>query len=161
MTGRDTRRVTAETVDDLLRLLAVGDVAGLSDLFAPDGVVEFPFAPPGSTRRLDGRAAVRNHLRDLFRTVTFTAVTARTVHVSADPETAIAEFEVDGTALATTRPYRMRYIVVITMRDGRVALYRDYWNPLAAAWALDRIDRVVAAYTTEGTSARATNGAGG
>lgn len=42
----------------------------------------------------------------------------------------------------------MRYISVITVRDGEIADYRDYWNPLAVAAALGGAEEL----TTFGTS---------
>jgi ketosteroid isomerase-like protein len=37
-----------------------------------------------------------------------------------------------GTIKDTGGPYEMSYVVVLTVRDGRIAHYRDYWNPLKA-----------------------------
>jgi ketosteroid isomerase-like protein len=32
--------------------------------------------------------------------------------------------------------YDQTYISVVTLRDGRIARYKDYWNPLVALAAL-------------------------
>lgn len=51
-------------VDRALALLLAKDMAGFAELWAPDGVLEFPFAPPGYPSRLNGRAEVRDYVRD-------------------------------------------------------------------------------------------------
>jgi ketosteroid isomerase-like protein len=63
-------------------------------------------------------------------------ISEQVVHQSTDPEVVIVEFEATGIEVATAKPYRMRYIAVITVRDNEIQLYRDYWSPLAAAEAM-------------------------
>jgi ketosteroid isomerase-like protein len=53
------------------------------------------------------------------------------VHETADPAVIVTEFTASGVVVATGRPYQLRYIAVLTIRDGRIMHYRDYWNPLA------------------------------
>ena len=66
------------------------------------------------------------------------------MHESTDPEVAVTEFEARGTVVGTGRPYRMRYIAVVTARGGQIVHYRDYWNPLAAAEAMGGVDELSA-----------------
>lgn len=122
-----------EVVDRAMDLLLAHDMAGFAGLWAVDGTMEFPFAPAGSPQRLEGRAAVAEYLRDYTDMADVQAIPGRTVHQTVDPDVVVVEFAVDGAAVRTGRPYRMRYICVITVRDGEIAGYRDYWNPLAAA----------------------------
>ena len=120
-------------VDRALELLIAQDVAGFAALWAEDGVLEFPFAAPGFPSRLEGRAAVAEYMSgypDILRINEFPAVV---MHQSIDPDVVIVEFEAAGTVVATGAPYRMRYIAVITVRDGEIESYRDYWSPAAAA----------------------------
>ncbi|MCB5167355.1 hypothetical protein LG634_21240 [Streptomyces bambusae] len=37
-----------------------------------------------------------------------------------------------GRQVEADAPYDMRYIAVVTVEDGLITSYRDYWNPLAA-----------------------------
>jgi ketosteroid isomerase-like protein len=120
-------------VDRALELLIAQDMAGFAGLWAEDGVLEFPFAAPGFPSRLEGRAAVAEYMSgypDILRIGEFPVVV---VHQSVDPDVVIVEFEAAGTVVATGAPYRMRYIAVITVRDGEIACYRDYWSSAAAA----------------------------
>ncbi|MFD7660872.1 nuclear transport factor 2 family protein [Actinosynnema sp. NPDC059797] len=119
-----------EIVDEALRLVLAHDMGGFADLWAEDGVMEFPFAA-AEPRRLVGREAVRDYLRDYTDHLAPEAVTELTVHRTADPEVVVAEFEVEGRLVATGEPYRVPYVAVITARDGRITRYRDYWSPAA------------------------------
>jgi uncharacterized protein len=133
-------------VDRAMALLLAKDMVGFADLWAPDGVLEFPFAAPGYPTRLTGRTEVRDYLRDYPSVVDLHAVTSLDVHQSVDPEVVVVEFEVDGVAVRTGRPYEMRYIAVLTVRDGQIQRYRDYWSPLAAATALGGLDELTSAF---------------
>lgn len=139
-----------EVVDRALELLLAHDMAGYAGLLAVDGVLEFPFAPPGYPQRLEGRDAVTEYLRDYTDHVDVRAVASRTVHQTVDPEVVVVEFTVDGTAVRTGRAYQLRYISVITVRGGEIVDYRDYWNPLAAAEAMGGLDEVTAFGTSGG-----------
>jgi ketosteroid isomerase-like protein len=45
----------------------------------------------------------------------------------------LAEIEHYGTTVATGRPYRIRSLGIIRVRDGWIVSYDDYMNPLAIA----------------------------
>ena len=114
-------------------LLLKGDMAAFAALWAEDGVLEFPFAQPGAPRRLEGRAAVQEYLRDYPDLLDVREIPERAVHRTEDPAVVIVEFTVNGVVVATDKPYTMPYIAVITVRDGEIQHYRDYWSPAAAA----------------------------
>jgi ketosteroid isomerase-like protein len=126
MTSRDVVRCA-------LDLLLAQDMAGFARLWAVDGVLEFPFAAPGYPARLEGRAAIAEYMRGYPDLLRIEAFPRQVMHQSVDPAVVIAEFEAAGTVVATGAPYRMSYIAVITVRDGEIELYRDYWSPAAAA----------------------------
>lgn len=119
-----------EVFDKGLDLLLAKDMSGFAGLWAAEGTMEFPFAPPGWPTRLHGREAVREYLRGYPDVFDIKSVIGQTVHETTDPEVIIAEIEVDGVTVRTGEPYRRRYISVITVRDGQIAGYRDYWSPL-------------------------------
>jgi uncharacterized protein len=50
-------------------------------------------------------------------------------------DTIVVEWTATGRTVATSQPYCLDYIVVLTVRDGLIALFRDYWSPLSAAAA--------------------------
>lgn len=113
-----------------LQLLLDKDMAGFAGLWAEDGVMEFPFAPTGYPARLEGRAAIEDYLRDYPKMLDIQGFPVQVVHQSTNPDVAVVEFDAEGVVVATGRPYRFSYIAVITVRDGEIVSYRDYWNPL-------------------------------
>ncbi|MFJ3922934.1 nuclear transport factor 2 family protein [Streptomyces sp. NPDC090022] len=114
-----------------LRLLVEKDIPGWVDLWDEDGVLEFPFAPEGWPARLEGKAAVgayMSHYPDHVDVHDFPDVT---IHQTTAPETIVVEMRGVGRLVETDTPYDMTYIAVVTVEDGLITSYRDYWNPLA------------------------------
>jgi len=133
----DSRRAHANAIlDRAMELLIAHDMTGFANLWAPDGTMEFPFAAPGQPERLDGRTAVADYLAGYTDAVDIRRIASQTRHDTLDPDTVIVEFEVDGVAVQTRRPYRMRYVAVVTVHADGIASYRDYWSPLAVSEAL-------------------------
>ena len=135
-----------QLVEYALNLLLTKDMTGFAGLWAEDGVLEFPFAASGYPSRVVGRDAIREYLRDYPSIVNIRRFTEQRIHETTDPAVVIAEFEVDGVAVRTERPYRLRYVAVVSVRDGEIRHYRDYWSPLAAAEALGGVDELMAAF---------------
>jgi ketosteroid isomerase-like protein len=57
----------ADVLAERRRLILSGDADGFADLFAPDAVIEAPFAPPGAPARLEGREAIHEYSRRVRR----------------------------------------------------------------------------------------------
>ncbi len=122
-----------------LRLLENGDARGWCDLFADDGVLEFPYAPPGWNTRFEGRETIWSHMQ-LFPehlTVRFTDVS---FYETADPDLCIGEFHGSGKAIKAGGKLEQDYISVLKVKDGKIVLYRDFWNPLRHLEALGGAD---------------------
>ncbi|WP_078868723.1 nuclear transport factor 2 family protein [Streptomyces sp. NRRL B-1347] len=114
-----------------LGLLARGDMEGWIALFAEDAVAEFPFAPDGYPRRLEGLAALAPYLRGLSDHIAYDAFPYVEIHETGEPGTIVAEMRAEGRVVATGGPFEMAYVAVVTVGDGLIVRYRDYWNPLA------------------------------
>ena len=110
-----------------------GDIGAWLDLCADDVVFEFPFAPPGRPARVEGKPALGDYLKGVMGRARIEGVTNLEIHETVKPEVAIVEMSVTGTVTATGAPYEQSYISVLTVRDGLIAHYRDYWNPLRSA----------------------------
>ena len=106
------------------------------DLWADDGVLEFPFAPPGRRSRYVGKADILAYMK---------AVAARmagrvksegldyfTVRPMREATTICLEMGVKGRVLETGAPYNQKYISIIETRDGKLSLFREYWNPIVS-----------------------------
>jgi uncharacterized protein len=122
----------AEVFHEAMRRLLAKDMPGFVALFAPDAVMEFPFAPPGQPSRVEGLEQLHDYLGHYPELLDVRELRDVTVHETTDPEVVIVEFKAAGTVVATARPYEATYIAVLTVRDGLLHHYRDYWNPLVA-----------------------------
>lgn len=136
-----------DSFSDLLHA-ALGDrldpADSLLSLFTDDVIFEFPYAPEGLPNRLEGSTALAAHLERLGPLLTFGLMELGNVY--ADGETVIFEFSCNGSGVDTGAPYNQAYISVVTMRNGRIARYRDYWNPMVVLTALGGTQAAAAAY---------------
>ncbi|MEU6116981.1 nuclear transport factor 2 family protein [Streptomyces sp. NPDC047117] len=121
----------AELFRHSLRPLLDKDIPAWVGLWAEDGVLEFPFAPDGWPARLEGRAAIAAYMRHYPDHIDLHDFPEVRIHRTTEPETVVVEMRGVGRLVETGRPFDMPYIAVVTVRGGRFAAYRDYWNPLA------------------------------
>ncbi|MEU5540440.1 nuclear transport factor 2 family protein [Streptomyces sp. NPDC020362] len=121
----------AELYRRSLRLLLDKDIDGWVGLWADDGVMEFPFAPDGWLRRLEGRRAVAAYMRDYPDHIDLHDFPDLRIHETTDPRTIVVEMRGVGRLVQSDSPFDMTYIAVVSVRHGRITAYRDYWNPLA------------------------------
>jgi len=124
-------RAPAELFRHSLDLLLDKKIPEWTDLWAPEGSMEFPFAPQGWPRRLDGKAAIGEYMRAYPEHIDLHEIPHLQIHQTVDPATIVVEMRAVGRLVETGEPYDMSYIAVITAQDGRFTSYRDYWNPLA------------------------------
>jgi ketosteroid isomerase-like protein len=141
MTDDARRRAAAQhAVVEHLRLTAAGRTEEWVELFAPDAVLEFPYAPAGVPRKVTGRDALVAHMSGFPETFDVEFVDL-VFHETSDPSMVIAEFRSTGTALPTGKPYEQTCISVVRTDDeGLITHYLDYWNPLVAIEALTPAD---------------------
>ena len=56
---------TPREIADLVRKMVAGEGVVFADLFAEDGVLTYPFAPPGQPAELRGRDTIRSYFSAL------------------------------------------------------------------------------------------------
>ncbi|MEU4876757.1 nuclear transport factor 2 family protein [Streptomyces sp. NPDC021608] len=120
-----------------LRLLLDKDVTAWVALWAEDAVMEFPFAPEGRPRRLEGREAIAAYMRPYPDHIDLHDFPDLLIHETTDPQTIVAEMRGVGRVVRTGGTFDMTYIAVVSVRNGRITSYRDYWNPFAAPAGTD------------------------
>jgi ketosteroid isomerase-like protein len=111
------------------------DADALAELFTEDGVYEAPLVPPGHAfpNRLEGREAIRAGMAAYYSRVTGPAgavdaeKTRLVLHETADPDVFMAEIDTVFDTGAT-----VSLVQIFRLRDGRIALLRDYFAPDAA-----------------------------
>lgn len=126
---------TQTTFDGFAEILRTGlgdrlapDTADLLDMFAEECVFEFPYAPPGFVRRIDGREGLGRYLAVLPGLIKIDLFFGLRVHEAADGTTVILEFRGSGEG-RTGAPYDQQWISVIETSQGRITRYVDYWDP--------------------------------
>ncbi|MGW4798851.1 nuclear transport factor 2 family protein [Nonomuraea sp. NPDC004297] len=128
-----------QVVQKMIKASAANDHEALVALYAPEVVIEIPFAPPG----VPTRSAGRDHLRDRLEAVQglwrFNRADGISLRPTADADIVVAEYTLHGTVTATGKPFAFTYIMVVTVRDGLIVHSRDYGNPLAAAELLQGV----------------------
>jgi uncharacterized protein len=120
-----------QEVVDLCHRLMLDDLSAQADLYAPNGVLEWPSAPPGVPRRMQGRERIRRALAALEQRVgqvgtRLTGLHAQTLHETIDPEVVIAEFELCAELAPAGIVYRLPSIQVFRVRHGEIVSCRDY-----------------------------------
>jgi ketosteroid isomerase-like protein len=112
------------------RLTLSGDVDGLADLFAPDAVIEAPFAPPGAPSRLEGREAIREYSRHVMASpLRLEDYEVTELYQTQDPEVVIAEMRAKGTLTTTGQPFAATSVQILRIRAGQIVRFRDFANP--------------------------------
>jgi hypothetical protein len=113
-------------------------VALSGDDLADDVIVEVPFAAPGHVTRFAGKQeflAFANPQRAALP-VRFDECRTIAIHDTTDPDTIVVEYELTGTSMKTDVQSTAAFISVVTVRDGKVVLWREYQNTLAIMRAL-------------------------
>jgi uncharacterized protein len=134
-------------VAELVRRMVAGEGIAFADLFAVDGVLRFPFAPPGMPREIRGRAAIAasRHAEEGHRSLLVMDGVDLLIRETDDPEVVVTEIEHYGHSRALDGPYRFRALAVIRVRDGEIVSYDDYMDPIAMATLLGRTADLAAA----------------
>jgi ketosteroid isomerase-like protein len=132
-----------------VRRHVAGDGVDFAALFAADGVLRYPFAPPGMPRELRGRDAIRARraAEPGHRALLDMEGVDVVVRETDDPEVVVAEIEHHGWSHGSGGPYRFRALGVIRVRNGQIVTYDDYMDPIAMAALLGRTPDLVAALT--------------
>jgi uncharacterized protein len=140
-------RSARQTVEQFLRAAVSGRPGDIADCYAPEVVIEMPFAIEAlypsrieATReslraRFDAGASVRR----------YTGLSDVTIHETSDPEVIVAEYTLHGQMTSTARSFTNRFAMVVTVRDGYIVHSRDYSDPIAAARLLGKVPDLIAA----------------
>ncbi|MFF5992689.1 nuclear transport factor 2 family protein [Prauserella flavalba] len=124
---------------------AVGtlDVAAVAPLFHEDGVLDIPYAPSGIPRTLAGRAAIDEFYRALPELVTPMNFAGYRISALEEDGEFVAEYTSDSSMKQTGVPYRNTYVARVTVRDGKIARFAEFFDPIPLVEALG--GRVIAA----------------
>jgi uncharacterized protein len=111
-----------------IEALQAGNIDGWMQIYAPDAVHEFPFAPEGAIRGLEGRDAIAAYMNQLPQRIRFGSLSDVRVREAGDE--LIIEATGHHQRIPDGTPRVLSYVWFITLRDGKVTHFRDYMNPL-------------------------------
>ena len=112
---------TANVLARRRQLILDRDADGYADLFAPDAVIEAPFAPPGAPVRLAGREAIREYSRRVMASpLRLENFEVAELYQAQDPEVVIVEMRAKGTVTTTGRSFTATSIQILRIRAGHI-----------------------------------------
>lgn len=127
-----------QAVVDVAAALSRLDVDALGPMLADNAVMELPYAPPEMGRRAEGRAAIVEALRVAPAMFSQFRLTPGASFVSQDAQSIIVEAESRGT-FRDGGAYANKYVILFTFSGGKIALWREYFDPLRLGEAEERV----------------------
>jgi ketosteroid isomerase-like protein len=118
--------------------------------FAEDGVWEMPFAPEPLAKSVPGRHLIGHFIDWFFDSVPDLRIDSLTVHDTTDPELFVLELRGTATVSQTGKIYANTYCTHMRIRDGKIVLFREYFNPnvVLEAFGYDEIAKGMSAVLT-------------
>jgi uncharacterized protein len=126
-----------EVVERYIDIMNRLDLAAFADIVTDDVVVRLPFAPDPVPKLTEGKEAVvalYGGFPDLVSPLGFHDL--RISPLAAEGEF-LAEYRSDCTMLPTGKPYRNSYISTFTVREGKLAAFAEFFDPLVFSQALE------------------------
>jgi ketosteroid isomerase-like protein len=118
---------------DCLRNLD-GSIDRCVDLFADDGVFEFPYFPTlGMPWRFEGKAAVREVLELIRSHFSSFALSNIEVHEVKGGDGLFVRYHSDTVLNGTDRAYAQDYVSQLVAENGKIKLLREYLNVISTA----------------------------
>ena len=136
----EVRKRTLELVQSYQTLIMQRRFDQWIELWSDDGTCEFPYAPEGRPRLVQGKQQIYDYMMAYPDRIAIDSVVDMRIHPMQNPEVVAAELAIKGRALTTGRPYNQRYVIVVEARNGKIWRYREYWNPLVSIEAFGGLD---------------------
>ncbi len=111
------------------------------ELWADDGVLEFPYAPAGRSSIYTGKDQILAYMQPLGGRMQMDSLDYFDLHPMADPNVVCFEMGFTGHIVETGAAYEQKYISIVHIADGKITRYREYWNPIVSMDANGGRDR--------------------
>ena len=99
------------------------------DTFAEDGVWEMPFAADPLPRAVPGRHLIGHFVDWFFTAAPDLHIVSSVVHETTDPELFILELRGEANLSLNSNVYANNYCTHMRIRNGKVVLFREYFDP--------------------------------
>ncbi|MEM1381821.1 MAG: antibiotic biosynthesis monooxygenase [Pseudomonadota bacterium] len=111
-----------------LDALANSDADAIAQMWTEDAVLEFPFAPRGFPKSVEGRPTIEKYFRDALGAVTPIGYPGRVVTPLADPNACVIEFGSELTVGDDPTVQKNSYITIVRVRDGKIAHFKEHYD---------------------------------
>jgi ketosteroid isomerase-like protein len=130
------RQQTKQAVIDFLTSLEDKDMEKLASVWAEDAVQDMPFSPDGFPKRVEGKANLIKHYAAWPETSGKANFTEHLVFYPMQDSTMVfAEWRGDVNIIFTGRNYKQRYGGLFHVVDGKIELFREYYDPIVFKYA--------------------------
>ncbi|WP_437675801.1 nuclear transport factor 2 family protein [Sorangium sp. So ce131] len=128
-TASEARERNRAVVEAFFARLEAFDIRGFAELFAETGRQAMPFSPEGFPKVLDGRAAIFNQYRSMPDNFAGMRFPDLVVHDMVDPSRFFVTYRGE-IRLKSGAAYNNTYAGMFVIRDGRIAEYHEYFDPI-------------------------------
>ncbi len=138
------RQQTKQAVIDFLTSLEEKDMDKLASVWAEDAVQDMPFSPDGFPKRVEGKANLIQHYAAWPETSGEANFTDDLVFYPMQDSTMVfAEWRGNVEIMPTERIYQQRYGGLFQVVDGKIELFREYYDPIVFKYAfgLDEVEK--------------------
>ncbi len=125
-------------IESILQDVSAGNTEAATSRMAPEIRLRMPFAPPGMPDLIEGREQVHRFLATVPRTFSPLTATVTSAQALTEPGGWVFEYEGDGVARATGRPYRNRYVGLFSLEGALLTQWTEYYNPSVLLFALGK-----------------------
>lgn len=130
------RQQTMETVLSFLGSLEDKDMEKLASVWAEDAVQDMPYSPEGHPKRVVGKKNLVSLYAGWPENSGAADFTSHLIfYPMLDPETIFVEFKGNVEIIPTGRQYEQFYGGLFHVVDGKIKLFREYYDPAPFAWA--------------------------
>ncbi|MBE9048342.1 nuclear transport factor 2 family protein [Pleurocapsales cyanobacterium LEGE 10410] len=129
---------TKQAVIDFLKSLEDKDMDKLASVWSEDAVQDMPFSPEGFPKRVEGKANLIQHYAawpEISGQANFTDNLV--FYPMQDSTMVFAEWRGDVEIIPTGRQYKQRYGGLFYVVDGKIELFREYYDPIVFQYAFD------------------------
>lgn len=123
------RQQTRDAVMQLLTGFETRDMDRINAVWAEHAVQEMPYAPEGVSKRIVGREALIANYAPFPTKCERASMTAGIqFYDTRDPATVIVEYEGNVKWFGKDEPYIQPYIAIFRVKDGKIELFRQYYD---------------------------------
>ncbi|MEM7392659.1 MAG: nuclear transport factor 2 family protein, partial [Verrucomicrobiota bacterium] len=130
------RQKTIHAVRTFLLSLEEKNMEQFASVWADDAVQDMPYAPKGFPGRVIGKEHILKHYAAWPENAGKADFTSQlTFYPMMDPEMVFAEFEGQVDIIPTKRKYEQQYGGLFHVKNGKITLFREYFNPTPFVYA--------------------------